>query len=90
MDPLSVVGSTLAVASLILTYVTRENFRYQYARFGIAGHVFGLLSLVHIGAVRRLHWNINTWTDGEVLTWKASYMASCGAIQVAVSISIYT
>lgn len=67
-----------------LKYITGLNFQYRDARWGLFGHVASLCGLINTGEIRKLHWNINTWKDEEVLAWKESYMSACTAIQVSV------
>lgn len=85
MTSIEIAVHALEVADRVVQYATKQNFHYRHARFGSAGHIVALLPLVDTRALRELHWNINTWTDEEVLMWKRSYMTSCNATQVVVS-----
>lgn len=57
--------------------------KYREARFN---PLVGSLSwtIFDKDAVQELQKHINTWTDDDVLAWKASYIDSCNAIAVAV------
>ncbi|KAI1614902.1 hypothetical protein EDD37DRAFT_403940 [Exophiala viscosa] len=62
-----------------------SNYRSQ--RFGsIWGDFLFLSSLVNTDALQDTQWNINMWTDEEVLAWKESHLASSNAIAVAGAI----
>ncbi|KIW10628.1 hypothetical protein PV08_11592 [Exophiala spinifera] len=63
-----------------------RNFDYESQRWGFRGRILGLFRLVDTNAARQLHWNINTWTDDEVMAWKQSCISNCTAIQVAGAI----
>ncbi|KAI1617153.1 hypothetical protein EDD36DRAFT_462013 [Exophiala viscosa] len=82
MDPVSIVAAALA----IVYQVTGGAYSYQRQRWGPWGHFLGLTRLVDTKAVQELHWNINTWTDEEVMAWKQSFISTCSAIQVAGAI----
>jgi hypothetical protein len=59
---------------------------YGSARFGpIRAFFIRFFTLINAGTVREAHWNINCWTDIEVMAWKSSYVSNCQAIAVAVS-----
>ena len=80
------------IAAFQLGYIISRGFitqshagrSYRHARFGVFGEFMYFLNLVDTDALQELHWNINVWTDEEILAWKASYLASCNAISVAV------
>lgn len=59
---------------------------YRRARFGRAGRP-GRMFAAFVD-VEKVHWDINYWTDKEVLAWRDSYVSGCSAIAVAVSIAI--
>ncbi|KAH0839112.1 hypothetical protein AYO21_04705 [Fonsecaea monophora] len=62
------------------------DYFYEWQRWGTLGHFLSVCRLVDTNGVRQLHWNINTWTDDEVLAWKQSYMTTCSSIEVAGAI----
>jgi hypothetical protein len=68
----------------------RERRKYAACRFGHWGTVGAiaamLLPVVGDGDLQRSHWNINTWSDQEILDWKTSHLSQCNAIAVAVSV----
>ena len=45
-----------------------------------------MLQVIDTDSIRETHFNINFWTDEEVLAWKASYLQGCNAISVAGAI----
>ena len=65
-----------------LSTVTRK---YREQRFGGLVRALSWTIVFDPDAVQELQKNIDTWTDDEVLAWKASYIDSCNAIAVAVS-----
>ena len=80
----SLGAGAFSVMLSALKYITGLNFQYCDARWGFFGHVASLCRMINTGEIRKLHWNINTWKDEEVLAWKKSYMSACTAIQVSV------
>ena len=65
-------------------YFFSDDVRYRQRRWGAWGHLLPCFGLVDTTEIRQLHWNINVWTDQEVMAWKESYMSACSAIQVSV------
>ncbi|KAK5069961.1 hypothetical protein LTR64_007858 [Lithohypha guttulata] len=59
---------------------------YRQNRFGYFGHFLYISRLVDTDALQDLHWNINTWTDEEVMAWKQSQLSTYNAIAVAGAI----
>lgn len=59
---------------------------YAAVRFGTFGDALSGFGLLDTEEVRKTHWNINRWSDVEVLAWKTSYVTSCSAIAVAGAI----
>jgi hypothetical protein len=59
--------------------------KYREQRFGWLVRVLSWTIVFDPDAVQELQKNINSWTNDEVLAWKASYIDSCNAIAVAVS-----
>lgn len=87
MDAIGLAASLSSISADIFDFVQWTlglDHPYENQRWGSWGRVLSLLRLVDTRAVRQLHWNINTWTDEEVLSWKQSFMSTCSAIQVAV------
>jgi hypothetical protein len=81
------MSMTDAVTSLLL-YITRAGGRYRIQRFGrLLGTALYAFRLVDTDALQRSHWDINFWTDAEVLAWKNSHIEACNAIAVAVRFS---
>ena len=81
MDPISVLGILPALVTIIASY----GAKYRSNRFGfIWGSFLYLTRIINTDALQQTHWHINALTDQEVLTWKASHLASCNAIAVAV------
>lgn len=63
------------------------NIIYRKRRFGsFWGTALGYVPILDVGAIQRLHWNINTWTDKEVFAWKEAHIANCNAIVIASAI----
>lgn len=62
------------------------NYGYWYrkTRFGLAGQLLYVLHFIDTDALQQMHWNINTWTDEEIYTWKQSQLNTYNAITVAV------
>lgn len=84
VEPVAIRGIfeiTLDIVQQIRS-ISGLDLSYGSQRWGSLGHVLALL--VDTRAVRQLHWNINTWTDEEVMSWKQSFISTCSAIQVAV------
>jgi hypothetical protein len=88
---LGLVSNVVQFADLATRVVGRAvaltaaaGVKYRRARFGIFGDVLYAAGWVDTDALQELHWNINIWTDAEVMAWKASHLATCNAIAVAV------
>lgn len=81
----SSIKSVVQVAHGVIKFFLPTNLAYDRQRWGSRGYLLSLVRLVDTRAVRQLHWNINTWTDEEVMSWKQSYMSACSSIAVAVS-----
>ncbi|KAJ9619127.1 hypothetical protein H2204_012774 [Knufia peltigerae] len=91
-DPISILATAIALMSKLNTLVdivVGRNPEYEEQRWGSWGRFFGITRLVDTDAVRQLHWNINTWTDDEVMAWKQSYISNClkGAIFASVGLT---
>ena len=81
------VGLSLFTISLVIKILTLSGVEYRNGRFGFVwGSFLYLGRIVNTDALQQNHWDINSWSDSEVLSWKASHLASCNAIAVAVCI----
>lgn len=85
MQVMSVVVSTLRAVRSVLELPSTVGSQYRHARFGAIGDILYLFRIVNTDFLRDTHWNINFWTDAEVLAWKTSFVSTCNAIAVAVS-----
>lgn len=84
---LGIIGLLTALASIIIESVLSSGFWYRRVRFGSTWGAFLYAGrIINTDTLQQNHWDINSWTDPEVLTWKASHLASCNAIAVAVCI----
>lgn len=74
----------LAVNVYLVAFGAGSDYRTR--RFGRWTGFFVHLcpGIVDTDALKEAHLDINTWTDDEVLAWKASHLTSCNAIAVAV------
>lgn len=79
-----------AAVPLAIYLVAEKGFKYRRARFGFVwGTIVYVSRLVDTDTLQRRHWDINTWTDDEIKSWKDSHLASCNAIAVAVRMPSY-
>ena len=78
------VQFSLKVGSGLLSQ-SKRGWAYRKSRFGKFGPLVYFLALVDTDSLQELHWNINVWTDEEILNWKASHLSTSNAIAVAVS-----
>lgn len=93
METLGAAASAVAVVNLFFNTLRKAariytllGYRYRHARFGwFGGYAVRCFRLVDAKALQEMHWNINTWTDEEVMNWKQSQLNVCNAIAVAVS-----
>jgi hypothetical protein len=69
-----------------ILFATSASAQYRRARFGVAGDILYFMRLVDTDALQEMHWNINLWTDKEVLAWRDSYLATYNAVSVAGAI----
>ena len=60
------------------------GWKYSRQRFGTKAYVLAFIPVVNFERLYDLHWNINVWTDEEVLSWRTSQMSTYNAIAVAV------
>lgn len=87
MSGLEVAGFILAALPVVIKILASSGAQYRSRRFGfVLGSFLYLGRIVNTDALQQNHWDINSWTDPEVLNWKASHLASCNAIAVAVCI----
>lgn len=87
LQSFEVLGLVTGILPAVLRLVTSPGYQYRLRRFGFVwGTYLYLGGIVNTDALQQNHWNINSWTDPEVLQWKASHLASCNAIAVAVCI----
>lgn len=70
----------------VALFIYGRDSYYERQRWGSWERLLGLTRIIDTKAVGQLHWNINTWTDDEVMAWKQSYISTCTAVQVAVSV----
>ena len=94
MEPLSALSLVANVVDLVdfatkvvgpaVALTAAAGVSYRRARFGIFGDVLYATSWVDTDALQELHWKINIWANAEVMAWKASHLATCNAIAVAV------
>ena len=88
MSGLEVAGLALAVLPIVIGIATSAGAAYRRARFGsILGTWLFLSGVINTDHLQQRHWDINSWTDPEVLNWKNAHLASCNAIAVAVRVS---
>lgn len=69
-----------------ILFATSTGSQYRRARFGVAGDILYFMRLVDTDRLQEMHWNINLWTDKEVLAWRDSYVATYNAVSVAGAI----
>lgn len=91
MDSVLAILSLFEISYKVITksilFATSAGSQYRRARFGIAvGDIFYYMGLVDTDQLQEMHWNINLWTDKEVLVWRDSYVASYNAVLVAGAI----
>lgn len=90
MEAFYIISSLLEIYKVITKSVVFAAFagsQYRRARFGITvGDIFYYMGLVDTDQLQEIHWNINLWTDKEVLAWRDSYVASYNAVLVAGAI----
>jgi len=93
MSGLEFVWALLALAEFSYKVVTKSilfatsaGSQYRSARFGLAGDLLYFMRLVDTDRLQEMHWNINLWTDKEILAWRDSYVMTCNAVPVAGAI----
>lgn len=87
MSGFEFAGIVLGVVPIAFTILTSAGSQYRSARFDLIPGAFLYLGrIVDTDALQQYHWDINSWTDPEVLSWKTSHLASCNATAVAVCI----
>lgn len=88
MDPASTLAALTSIIAIVpkaIDILASAGFKYRNARFGpVWGTILYASRLVDTDALQQQHWHINSWSDEEVSSWKASHLASCNAIAVAV------
>jgi hypothetical protein len=70
-----------------LEYSATFGAGYRRARFGHLGDLLYITGLVDTDSVRDVHFNINFWTDEEVMAWKNAFISSCNATLIAGGMS---
>ncbi|EXJ92015.1 hypothetical protein A1O3_00565 [Capronia epimyces CBS 606.96] len=86
MEALSFVAF-VTVVPILAKIVFSHGSAYRTQRFGfIWGTILYVSALVDTDTLQQKHWDINFWTDAEVIAWKKSHLAFCNAITVAVRI----
>ncbi|KIW53446.1 hypothetical protein PV05_09020 [Exophiala xenobiotica] len=70
----------------VALFIYGRNSYYERQRWGSWERLLGLTRIIDTKAVGQLHWDINTWTDDEVMAWKQSYISTCTAVTVAGAI----
>jgi len=89
MIGIEIAGLALSVVPILIKIVFSDGFRYRSRRFGVIwGTILYLSLLVDTDTLQQRHWDINFWTDTEVIAWKNSHLAFCNAIVVAVRIKL--
>ena len=84
-DRAHALGTSALASALGLQNPVAGGKSYRKERFGsLMGKFLYAFRLVDTDNLQRLHWDINTWTDEEVKSWKEAHLASCNAIAVAV------
>jgi hypothetical protein len=93
MDVFGAVTATFAIVPFgydvlakAIAFATSVGSGYRHARFGLAGNILYFTRLVDTERLQEMHWNINHWTNAEVLAWRDSYVATCNAVAVAAAI----
>ena len=83
-----VLRYTLGSVPLFIKLVASAGADYRMARFGFKRGLFLYVGrVIDTDALQQRHWDINTWTDEEVKSWKDAHLASCNAIAVAVRLT---
>jgi hypothetical protein len=84
-------GSSLGRAFLhhIFSLALGSDQRYNHDRFGVIGRFLPWLGLINLPAVQRVHYNINCWSNDQVMAWKQSTIESCTTVAVVVSFALF-
>jgi hypothetical protein len=61
---------------------------YHRNRFGWIGRAFASVGLLDLKGIQKIHWDINYWTNEEVMAWRKSYISNCSSVTIAVSIEL--
>ena len=88
MDPITIVGlvdSVISVGSAIRKLYGRR-ISYWRRRWRWAGQLYAIVAALSDSGVIKTHWDINCWNPQEVMEWRNSYISSCSAVAVAVSL----
>ena len=86
MSGVELVLAVLPLAYAAGKYLTSSGYKYRSNRFGRElGTILYATDLLDTDAVQQMHWDLNAWSDEEVLRWRDSQLASANAIAVAVS-----
>lgn len=85
-------GSSLGRAFLhhIFSLALGSDQQYNHARFGVVGRFLPWLGLINLPSVQRVHYNINCWSNDQVMAWKQSTIESCTTVAVVVSSALFS
>lgn len=64
---LALAGFSYKVITKSILFATSAGSQYRRARFGVAGDTLYFMRLVDTDRLQEMHWNINLWTNKEVL-----------------------
>jgi hypothetical protein len=85
---------TLARAGIASLVRSKNAFRdylgvfrkdsYSYHRFGTWGSVLMTLLFMHPLKLGEFEWDLNSWSDKDILQWKKAHLAACNMTAIAV------
>jgi len=90
---MDVSGTAIAIVVLVescLRLVQDVSYRFavdSYAsrRFGQVPAFLMSVAFMHPTTLGEFEWDLNTWSDKEIIDWKNSHLAGCQSTTIAVS-----
>jgi hypothetical protein len=77
--------STVRASNAFLDYlrVFRKD-SYSSRRCGRWGSIFMTLTFVHPRMLGEFEWDLNSWSDDDIIQWKSAHLAACNMTAIAV------
>lgn len=59
---------------------------YSSRRYGRWGSLFMTLTFMHPRKLGEFEWDLNSWSDEDIVQWKSAHLAACNMTAIAVCI----